>query len=75
MQRFRSAGFLDAWPAIQAMADGSTGMWNRTGCGVPERNLWKRIDYSLSKRLNPLSVTRFGLVTPGECATSAAASS
>ena len=70
IRMFRSAGYLDAWPAIHAMADGSTGMWNRTSCGVPEGNLWKRIDYSLSKRLNPLSVTRFGMVNPGECAPS-----
>jgi hypothetical protein len=70
VRMFRSAGYLDAWPAIHGAADGSTGMWNRTTCGVPEGNLWKRIDYSWSKRITPLSVTRFGMVEPGACAPS-----
>jgi hypothetical protein len=70
IRMFRSAGYLDAWSATRALADGSTGMWNRTSCGVPEGNLWKRIDYSLSKRLNPLSIKRFAMVSPGQCAPS-----
>jgi hypothetical protein len=70
VRMFRSAGYLDAWPATRGVADGSTGMWNRQSCGVPEGNLWKRIDYSWSKRMTPLSVTRFGMVQPGECAPS-----
>jgi hypothetical protein len=70
VRMFRSAGYLDAWPAIHGTLDGSTGMWNRPSCGAPEGNLWKRIDYTWSKNITPLSVTRLGMVQPGECAPS-----
>ena len=62
---FREAGYIDAWPAVNGGAEGSTGMWNRPGCGSPEGYLWKRIDYAWSKGINPVAATRFGMVTPG----------
>jgi len=58
VEMFRTAGYLDAWPAIHGETDGSTGMWNRVKCGVPEGNLFKRIDYSWSKALNPIAMAR-----------------
>jgi hypothetical protein len=70
VRTFREAGYLDAWAATHGPADGSTGMWNRAGCGSPVGNLWKRIDYIMSKRVNPLSMKRFGMVTPGDPAPS-----
>ena len=70
VQMLRDAGYLDAWNAVHGLATGYTGMWNRPGCGTPEGNLWKRLDFSWSKWLNPISMTRFGMVTPGECAPS-----
>jgi hypothetical protein len=66
----RRAGYVDAWPAIHADAEGNTGMVNRPGCGVPEGYVWKRIDYAWSKRLTPVSITRFGKVAAGEPAPS-----
>ncbi|MEP6915056.1 MAG: Ig-like domain-containing protein, partial [Acidobacteriota bacterium] len=70
VQMLREAGYLDAWTSVQGLADGGTGMWNRAGCGTPEGNLYKRIDYAWSKWLSPLSVIRFGMVTPGQPAPS-----
>jgi hypothetical protein len=32
--------------------------------------VWKRIDYAWSKRLTPMSISRFGIVTAGEAAPS-----
>jgi hypothetical protein len=40
-------------------------MWNRFNCGTPSGNLYKRIDYSWSRGMSPLSMTRFGMVVPG----------
>ncbi len=70
IQMFRQAGFLDAWRAVHGLAEGFTGMWNRNGCGVPTGNLFKRIDYTWSRYIAPLSVTRFGMVAPGTAAPS-----
>ena len=70
VQMMRDAGFIDAWNAVHGLADGNTGMWNRPGCGTPEGNLWKRLDFAWSKGINPVGMTRFGMVTPGECAPS-----
>ena len=70
VQMMRDAGFIDAWNAVHGQADGNTGMWNRPGCGTPEGNLWKRLDFAWSKGINPIGMTRFGMVTPGECAPS-----
>jgi hypothetical protein len=70
VQMLRDAGLLDAWNAVHGQAQGFTGMWNRAGCGTPEGALWKRLDFAWSKRLAPVSMTRFGMVTPGQCAPS-----
>lgn len=71
VQILRDAGNLDAWPSVHGTAEGYTGMWNRNGCGQPNGYLWKRIDRSWSKGLPaPVSMTRFGMVTPGACAPS-----
>jgi Bacterial Ig domain len=59
------AGYLDAWISLNGLADGFTGMWNRPSCGAPTGNLYKRIDYSWSRGMSPLSMTRFGMVVPG----------
>jgi exonuclease III len=67
----RDAGFTDAWPSVHGTDEGYTGMWNRNGCGEPNGYLWKRIDHAWSKGLpRPVSMTRFGMVTPGTCAPS-----
>jgi Big-like domain-containing protein len=70
VQMLREAGYLDAWTSVQGSAEGNTGMWNRVGCGTPEGYLYKRIDYVWSKWLGPLSISRFGMVTPGQPAPS-----
>jgi hypothetical protein len=70
IRMLRAAGYIDAWPAVHGSAEGATGMWNRRRCGEPEGYLWKRIDYAWSKGLVPVSMARFGMVTPGECAPS-----
>ena len=71
VQIMRDAGNVDAWRSVHGTAEGYTGMWNRNGCGDPNGNLWKRIDYGWSKALPPpVGMTRFGMVTPGACAPS-----
>jgi hypothetical protein len=71
VQILSDAGNLDGWPSVHGTAEGYTGMWNRNGCGVPNGYLWKRIDRAWSKSLPPpVSMTRFGMVTPGTCAPS-----
>jgi exonuclease III len=71
VQILKEAGYVDAWPAVHGTAEGFTGMWSRSGCGKPEGYLWKRIDRAWSKGLAaPVSMTRFGMVTPGACAPS-----
>jgi beta-lactam-binding protein with PASTA domain/regulation of enolase protein 1 (concanavalin A-like superfamily) len=65
LQMLKDAGYLDAWSAIEGLADGFTGMMNRAGCGTPEGSLWKRIDYAWSKNVAPLSIARFGMVEAG----------
>jgi hypothetical protein len=62
----RGAGYVDAWPLLHGSAEGFTGMVNRNGCGNPMGYAWKRIDYAWSPSFyQPLSMTRFGMVTPG----------
>lgn len=71
MQILRADGNRDAWPSVHGTAEGYTGMWNRNGCGNPNGYLWKRIDQAWSKALPaPVSMTRFGMVTPGTCSPS-----
>ena len=64
-QILADAGYVDAWTSLFGTADGSTGMWNRVKCGSPEGSVYKRIDYSWSRGISPLSMTRFGMVVPG----------
>jgi hypothetical protein len=61
----RAAGYLDAWRQVNGNAEGFTGMVNRSGCGVPNGNVFKRIDYGWSKGLSPVSMIRFGIVPIG----------
>jgi PKD repeat protein len=70
MQILRDGGNTDAWPTIHGTAEGYTGMWNRNGCGDPVGYLWKRIDQAWSRVVVPIGMTRFGMVTPGDCAPS-----
>ncbi|MGH9371861.1 MAG: Ig-like domain-containing protein, partial [Vicinamibacterales bacterium] len=71
LPRLRAAGYMDAWPSVHGTMAGFTGMTNRSGCGTPQGNVWKRIDYVWSSRgCLPLSMTRFGVVVPGEMAPS-----
>lgn len=70
MQILRDAGNTDGWRAVHGSEEGYTGMWNRAGCGVPEGYLWKRIDQAWSRVVVPTGMTRFGMVTPGDCAPS-----
>ena len=65
LRRLSDAGYLDAWASLYGPQGGFTAIWNRAGCGTPTGNLWKRIDYSWSRHLTPLSMARFGMVRPG----------
>ena len=58
------AGYTDAWKATQS-GEGWTGMASRRGCGTPEGNLFKRIDYVYTIGARVLSTTRFGRAAPG----------
>ncbi|HVJ27013.1 MAG TPA: hypothetical protein VM493_05695 [Vicinamibacterales bacterium] len=71
LAHLRAAGYSDAWPLLHGSAEGNTGMINRPGCGVPEGNVWKRPDYVWAPAyFLPVSITRFGMVTPGDAAPS-----
>lgn len=70
LQRLRAAGYTDTWKATSGAANGFTGMLNRAGCGEPEGAPFKRPDYAWSRNLVPVSMTRFGVVPPGECSPS-----
>jgi hypothetical protein len=59
-----SAGYTDAWKATQN-SEGWTGMQTRNGCGSPNGNLFKRIDYVQSSGMRTLSTDRFGRAEPG----------
>jgi endonuclease/exonuclease/phosphatase family metal-dependent hydrolase len=59
-----AAGYVDAWKATQT-GEGWTGMNSRKGCGSPEGNLYKRIDYVHLAGLRPVSTTRFARPAPG----------
>jgi hypothetical protein len=61
----RAAGYLDAWRVVNGSAEGFTGMVNRSGCGVPNGNVFKRIDYGWSRDLVPVSMIRFGITPVG----------
>jgi hypothetical protein len=66
----RAAGYMDAWPAVHAAAEGFTGMASRKGCGAPEGYAFKRIDYAWVKGLTPTAMSRFGMAPPGEASLS-----
>ncbi|MBA3642090.1 MAG: hypothetical protein H0W53_23105 [Acidobacteria bacterium] len=71
LTHLRAAGYSDAWPLLHGSAEGFTGMTNRAGCGVPEGNVWKRPDYVWAPAyFLPISISRFGIVTPGDAAPS-----
>ena len=61
----RAAGYLDAWRVVNGSAEGFTGMVNRSGCGVPNGNVFKRIDYGWSRNVEPVSMIRFGIAPVG----------
>lgn len=58
------AGYSDAWKTTQS-GEGWTGMAGRRGCGAPEGNLYKRIDYVYTMGARVLSTARFGRADPG----------
>jgi endonuclease/exonuclease/phosphatase family metal-dependent hydrolase len=58
------AGYSDAWKATQS-SEGWTGMASRNGCGVPNGNLFKRIDYVYTRNLRTVSTTRIARAAPG----------
>jgi hypothetical protein len=64
INQIEQAGYTDAWKATQR-GEGWTGMASRRGCGVPEGNLYKRIDYVYTLGARVLSTTRFGRAAPG----------
>jgi endonuclease/exonuclease/phosphatase family metal-dependent hydrolase len=70
LQRLRAAAYVDTWRATNGASSGFTGMLNRAGCGSPEGAPFKRPDYAWSRNLKPVSMRRFGLVQPGDCAPS-----
>lgn len=72
VQKLRAAGYVDAWTAVHGNAEGFTAILNRNGCGTPNGNPWKRIDYVWAKNMAaPIAAERFGLAAhPGDCAPS-----
>lgn len=71
LQRLRDAGYVDGWPLLHGSAEGYTGMLNRAGCGSPVGYAWKRPDYTWAPPdFLPVSIARFGVVTPGDGAPS-----
>ena len=64
IQRMEAAGYEDAWKATQG-SEGWTGMASRNGCGIPNGNLFKRIDYVYTKGLRAVSTTRLARAPAG----------
>jgi len=64
IQTVEAAGYADAWKTTQS-SEGWTGMATRNGCGIPNGNLFKRIDYVYTKNLRALSTTRIARAAPG----------
>lgn len=62
--RMEAAGYVDAWKTTQG-GEGWTGMATRNGCGVPNGNLYKRIDYVYALNLRAISATRLGRAAAG----------
>ena len=63
-QPIEQAGYTDAWKSTQS-GERWTGMANRHGCGVPDGNLYKRIDHVYTIGARVLSTERFGRAAPG----------
>lgn len=63
------AGFSDAWKETRT-GEGWTGMASRNGCGTPNGNLFKRVDYIHFKELTAVSTVQLGRVAPGHPAPS-----
>jgi hypothetical protein len=61
----RKAGYVDAWRRVNGTAEGFTGMVNHNGCGIPNGNVFKRIDFGWSKDLVPVSMIRFAMAPIG----------
>jgi hypothetical protein len=70
LAKLRDANYTDAWYYLNGSAEGFTGMTNRAGCGNPIGYAFKRIDYSWSKNILPVSFQRFGMTPPGHGAPS-----
>jgi hypothetical protein len=64
IMNMEAAGYADAWKTTQP-GEGWTGMSTRNGCGVPNGNLFKRIDYVYTKGLTAVSTTRIARAAPG----------
>jgi hypothetical protein len=64
IERMEAAGYADAWKTTQA-SEGWTGMATRNGCGVPNGNLFKRIDYVYTRNLRAIATTRLARAAPG----------
>ena len=64
IQRMEAAGYVDAWKTTQG-GEGWTGMATRNGCGAPNGNLFKRIDYVYTKNLRAISTARLARAAPG----------
>lgn len=64
IQRMEAAGYVDAWKTTQG-GEGWTGMASRNGCGVPNGNLFKRIDYVYTRNLRAVAATRLARTAPG----------
>jgi endonuclease/exonuclease/phosphatase family metal-dependent hydrolase len=64
LDTIESAGYADAWKATQS-GEGWSGMASRRGCGRPEGNLYKRIDYVFTKGLMVVATKQFARVAPG----------
>src|SRR5687768_1820825 len=62
--RVEAAGYADAWKTTQG-GEGWTGMATRNGCGVPNGNLYKRIDYVYTRSLRAVATTRLARAAPG----------
>jgi hypothetical protein len=62
--RVEAAGYADAWKTTQG-GEGWTGMATRNGCGVPNGNLYKRIDYVYTRSLRAVATSRLARAAPG----------
>jgi hypothetical protein len=64
IEKMEAAGYADAWKTTQG-GEGWTGMSTRNGCGVPNGNLFKRIDYVYTRNLRAVATARLARAAPG----------